>query len=233
MRTYATYQQTGTRDNQCDATAVFTDHRSGARAYVLLDGIGSTTEVRDWTREAARRLARAAARRGDAAHGLRAVYDAYAAERGGFGPKAVAVVAVTVPDKPMTIAWCGDSRAYVVADGKAEKLTDDHNLRRVFGGRRNIVTSCLGAAESDDDVKYRYGHTAIEATSRSVGDVRLLLASDGAYDPHEDAEHDLARLLRGTPKEAARRFASTAVSESIAASRYADNATVLVADLNG
>ncbi|MGW1007464.1 mucin-2 [Streptomyces sp. NPDC001118] len=241
MRNYATAQLTGTRDNQCDATAVFTDRRTGARAYVLLDGIGSTEVVREWTRAAARRLARTAARRGDAERGLRAVYDAYAAELGGYGPSAVAVVAVTVPGKPLTIAWCGDARAYLVADGTAHKMTDDHNLRRVIGGRRNIVTSWLGSNLNDDKVKYRFGHPAIESVSLCLvaKTVRLLLASDGAYDPHEDAGHDLANLLTGTPRQAARRFSATAVKESLAASRtddpdnepYADNSTVLVADL--
>ncbi|WP_432139958.1 mucin-2 [Streptomyces sp. bgisy154] len=239
MRNYATAQLTGTRDNQCDATAVFTDRRTGARAYVLLDGIGSTEVVREWTRAAARRLARTAARRGDAERGLRAVYDAYAAELGGYGPSAVAVVAVTVPGKPLTIAWCGDARAYLVADGTAQKVTDDHNLRRVNGGRRNMVTSWLGSDLTDDEVKHHCGHPAIESVSVPAKNVRLLLASDGAYDPHEDAGHNLANLLTGTPRQAARRFSATAVKESLAASRtddpdnepYADNSTVLVADL--
>ncbi|MEV6653968.1 hypothetical protein [Streptomyces sp. NPDC051219] len=115
VRTNATAQLTGLRDTQCDATAVRTAP-TGARAYVLLDGIGSSEAVRQWTRTAARRLARAAAHRGDAEAGLRAVFDAYAAERahGSGGPKAAAVVAVTVPGRPLTLAWCGDSRAYLI-----------------------------------------------------------------------------------------------------------------------
>ncbi|WP_329020351.1 PP2C family protein-serine/threonine phosphatase [Streptomyces sp. NBC_01601] len=237
MRPYATAQLIGTRGNQCDAAAVFTNRRTGARAYVLLDGIGSTAEVREWTRAAARRLARTAARRG-AEPGLRAVYDAYAAERGGYGPKAVAVVAVTRPGEPVEVAWCGDARAYLVANGTARKVTDDHNLRRVFGGRRNIVTSCLGSSKTDDEVKYRYGHAAIESVSHPAGNFRLLLASDGAYDPHEDARRDLANLLTGAPRDAARRFATDAVTQALAASsdpddQHADNATCLVADLTG
>ncbi|WP_327359556.1 mucin-2 [Streptomyces sp. NBC_01304] len=241
MRNYATNQQIGLRRNQCDATAVFTDRRTGARAYVLLDGIGDTNTVREWTRDAAVRLARAAARRGDAELGLRAVYDGYVAQGGGRA-SAVAVVAVTAPGKPLTVAWCGDSRAYLLIDGTAQRLTNDHNLRRLYtGGSRNTVTSWLGSAFTEDEVKERCEgeHPAIESVTRPASTVRLLLASDGAYEPHEDAQKNLGDLLTGTPGEVARRLTTTAVQQSITATRtqrrpegYADNATVLVADLN-
>ncbi|MFB7115531.1 hypothetical protein [Streptomyces sp. NPDC056291] len=78
-------QLTGLRDTQCDATAVRAAP-SGARAYAVLDGIGSSEAVREWTRAAARKLARVAAARGDAEAGLRQVYDAYATERGAPHP---------------------------------------------------------------------------------------------------------------------------------------------------
>lgn len=110
MRSYATAQLIGDRTAQCDATAIST-HPSGARAYVLLDGIGSTDEIRDWTRQAARRLARTAARHADAETGLRAVYERYATEPGRsdpWGPElpsAAAVVAVTALSAPVTSHW--------------------------------------------------------------------------------------------------------------------------------
>ena len=47
-------------------------------------------------------------------------------------PNACAVVAVTAPGKHLTVAWCGDARAYLLAQGTAQRLTNDHNLRRVF-----------------------------------------------------------------------------------------------------
>lgn len=241
MRTYATAQQIGSRSHQCDATAVHTD-QTGARAYVLLDGIGSTDEVRHWTRTAARRLARAAARRGDAEAGLRVVYEAYAADQDRRGPwstympKAAAVVAVTAPGKPLTIAWCGDSRAYVLTPrGTLQCLTNDHNLRRVFpprdgrpGGNRNRITSCLGSGYTDDELMNEYGHPAIEALTRPGEACRLLLASDGAYEPIVDNDARLETYLTGTPAEAARDFTEVAVSWG---GEYADNATVLIADL--
>lgn len=254
---YATADNVGTRDRQCDATAVADDADSGARAYVLLDGIGSDEEVQEWTQDAAARLARAAAQLGDAEAGLRYVYGEYAAdpERQDpyalrYMPKACAVVAVTAPDKPLTVAWCGDSRAYLLAGGVARRLTDDHNLRRVYpvtalnpnAGNRNVVTSCLGAVRTDDEARYESNHPAIEATTvPPTGDApaRLLLASDGAYEPHLDAGHDLFVELDDDPMESiARAFVDLAVKTSLRLTEadrpgapYADNATVLLADL--
>jgi len=242
MRTHATAQLIGDRSHQCDATATATNP-NGTRAYVLLDGIGSTDEIRDWTRTAARRLARSAAYHADAETGLRAQYERYAADPDRHGPwarmpDACAVVAVT-SGRWLTVAWCGDVRAYLVVRGTVLRLTQDHNLRRVFparegrsGGNRNIVTSCLGNAETDQEVKDRYGHPAIETVTRLLENSRLLLASDGAYEPHEDAGHALSDHLIGDPGETARGFVKSAVATARnVADPYADNATVLIADL--
>jgi serine/threonine protein phosphatase PrpC len=244
MRTHATAQLTGDRSAQCDATAVSTAP-SGARAYVLLDGIGSSDDVRDWTRKAARRLARTAAHHADAETGLRVTYNRYAADPDRHGPwarepEACAVVAVTAPGKPLTIAWCGDTRAYLLIHGTTRRLTADHNLRRVhpptdvfpYGGNRNIITSCLGNAETDDEVNNRYGHPAIESATLHAENYRLLLASDGAYEPHEDAGHTLSDYLIGDPAQAARDFVKAAVAQARSVpTPHADNATVLIADI--
>ncbi|MGW3699427.1 hypothetical protein ACWD7C_36345 [Streptomyces sp. NPDC005134] len=149
MRSYACAQNLGLRDHQCDATAVRTDP-SGARAYVLLDGVGDREYVREWTRTAARRLARAAARHGNAETALRAVYGAYAAERADtdpcaqrFHPKAAAIVAVTAPGKPVTIAWCGDSRAYVLVRDSIRCLTSPTTT--TCGASTRPATECPAA----------------------------------------------------------------------------------------
>lgn len=235
MHTHATAQLIGTRTHQCDATATAAIP-GGGRAYALLDGIGSDDAVRDWTRTAARRLARAAANRGDAEAGLRTVYNAYAAEPDRqdpylrrYLPSAAAVVAVSIPGRPLTIAWCGDSRAYVLVRGTVHRLTADHNLRRVFpGGNRNLITSYLGSEYSDEQTMNECGHPAIETTTRAPENCRLLLASDGAYEPLEDASENLADHLIGTPGPTARRFVQAAIAH---AGERADNATVLIADL--
>jgi len=231
MRTYATAQQIGDRSHQCDATATAAGP-DGTRAFVLLDGIGSTDEIRDWTRNAARKLARSAAYHGDAETGLRAQYERYAADPDRHDPwarqpDACAVVAVASP-RWLTVAWCGDARAYLMVRGTVLRLTQDHNRRRVFGGNRNIVTSWLGNAETDDEVKNHSGHPAIEAVTRQLENSRLLLASDGAYEPLEDSCRNLADYLIGDPGETARGFVQAAIDH---ASTHADNATVLVADL--
>src|SRR5262245_3642474 len=189
MRPYAKAQNIGGRSAQCDATAVRTAP-TGARAFVLLDGIGSSDEVRDWTRRAAVRLARAASSRGDAEAALRAVYDEYAADPDRqdpylrkYMPQAAAVVAVTAPGKPLTVAWAGDSRAYLLRDGIASRLTEDHNLRRVYpptashgGGNRNRITSCLGSPHTDQELRDAYNHPAIETTTAEITPgTRLLL----------------------------------------------------------
>ncbi|MFD9280231.1 PP2C family protein-serine/threonine phosphatase [Streptomyces mirabilis] len=229
---HASAQLIGDRSHQCDATATYT--HNGARAYVLCDGIGSSDAVRAWTLTAARRVARAAARHADAEAGLRAVYDSYAAEpersdQYADVPNACAAVAVTAPGKPLTIAWCGDVRAYVLTPrGTLQCLTADHNMRRVFRGSRNLVTSYLGASESDDQRKARYGHPAIETATGPAKACRLLLASDGAYEPLEDSARNLANYLGGNPRQAATDVVTAAVEH---AGGYADNATVLVADL--
>ncbi|MGQ4332392.1 mucin-2, partial [Streptomyces hayashii] len=183
--------------------------------YALLDGIGSSDEVRHWTRQATRRLARCAAYHSGAETGLRAQYDRYAADPDRQGPwarqlDACAVVAVAT-DRWLTVAWCGDARAYLLVRGTV--------LRRVIppnnpygGGNRNVVTSCLGNVETDEEVKSRYGHVAIETTTRLLENSRLLLASDGAFEPHEDAGHVLADFLIGDVRETAESFVDTAVA---------------------
>ncbi|MDI9829724.1 mucin-2 [Streptomyces sp. KAU_LT] len=240
MRNYATAQNIGGREIQCDATAVRTAP-NGTRAYALLDGIGTSDEVRDWTRRAAAQVAQAAAHRADAEAGLRAVYRRYAADElrqdrymRQYMPSACALVAATTPGSDrLTVAWCGDVRAYLLVDGTLQRLTEDHNMRRLFpdGGSRHLVTTYLGAPYTDEEAKSQCGHPAIEATERRVTHARLLLACDGAYEPHEDTGADIAQLLGGTPLQAARRVVADAVAAASVLTNRPDNSTALVADL--
>ncbi|MFI9018732.1 mucin-2 [Streptomyces griseus] len=247
-RTHAIAQHTGTDPGQCDATTVRTIN--GTRAYVLLDGLGRRLDTHQWAFNAARQIAGAAARRGNAEAGLRYVYNLHQEDAAHYGSEhmAAAVVAVKAPGKPLTVAWCGDSRAYLMERGIAVRLTNDHNKRRVhpptathpYGGNRNHITSCLGSDATDEDRQRRYGHPAIEAVTRKItGPCRLLLASDGAYEPHEDAQHDLYAECDGEDLlHTARNLVNLAVATAVKTSRaldpnqvYADNATALLADL--
>ncbi|MFC8723722.1 mucin-2 [Streptomyces bacillaris] len=249
MRTYATAQHTGTDPGQCDATAVYTAP-DGTRAYVLMDGLGRRQSTHTWALKTARHIARLAARRGDAESALQHVYNLHREDAVHYGRShmAAAVVAVKAPGKPLKVAWSGDSRAYLLENGIAIRLTDDHNKRRVYpptavyphGGNRNHITSCIGSDMDDDEVRNRYGHPAIEAKTREItGPCRLALLSDGAYEPHEDARHDLyGELDDDSLKTITREFVDLAVDTAVKTSRaldpgqvYADNATILLADI--
>ncbi|MCX4451730.1 hypothetical protein [Streptomyces sp. NBC_01789] len=89
---------------------------------------------------------------------------------------------------------------------------------------RNLVTSYLGNTETSPEDGER---DLIGSTVRPLGG-RLLLASDGAYEPLEDSARDLSQYLSGAPTEAARTFVQAAVAHAPA---RADNATALVADI--
>lgn len=253
MRTYATAQNIGTRSHQCDATAVRTVN--GVRAYALADGIGSDNDVRDWTRAATIRLARTTARHRDADTGMAMEYERYANDPARsdpymhrYMPKAAAVVAV-FRNQTLTVAWAGDARAYLTTRNGLIRLTDDHNLRRVYppqdaigGGNRNVLTSCLGDAPDDidtDDIlaaadaecMQRYRHPAVETTTLTLTTpARLILASDGAYEPIEDNGGALDAYATGTPQHAARSLVREAIRR--ADPHHTDNATALVADLH-
>ncbi|MCL7382166.1 mucin-2 [Streptomyces sp. 35G-GA-8] len=236
--TYGSAQHIGDRSHQCDATAVRTAP-DGTRAFVLLDGIGSSDTVRTWTRTAARRLAQACALHGHAEAGLRAEYTRYAAEpirqddaRRSEPPSAAAVAAVHSPAGLLSIAWAGDTRAYLLLDGVLSELTEDHNLRRVDGGSRDMITTCLGSAWDDRRTQERWGHPAIESMAAPLTRPgRLLLASDGAYEPYEDTGGLLADHLAGALESVPHSLTEGAVALARAQPAAADNATVLVIEL--
>ncbi|MFB7496062.1 PP2C family protein-serine/threonine phosphatase [Streptomyces sp. NPDC056161] len=236
MRNYATASHVGGRPRQCDATAVVAAPK-GVRAYALLDGVGKSREVAHWTRGAALRTAALAARHQDAGAGLRAAYAHYTgrelpADPFTDLPHAAAVVAVTAPGKPLTVAWCGDARAYLWSGGSFVRLTEDHNLRRTRPpyGPANILTSCLGADDTDDRLKAEHGHPAVEETTRHLDKWgRLFLASDGAYEPLEESFLPLVDFLPGELEDVALTIVESAVE---CWGEDADNATALVADLH-
>jgi hypothetical protein len=92
------------------------------------------------------------------------------------------------------------------------------------GGDRNVITACLGEARSDEETGRLCGHPAIEYLRGPARPGRLLFASDGAYEPHVDAGHDLAAYLTGDPHTAAERLFDDAVRRAHELNDpYADN----------
>ncbi|MGA5497748.1 PP2C family serine/threonine-protein phosphatase [Streptomyces cinereoruber] len=248
MANYATAHRIGTEDAQYDAVAVHTAP-DGARAYALLDGYVHRPATAQWVAREVRRVARAASRRADAAAGLRHIYQQHATDPARQMlddrlrmPKAAATVAVSVPGGPLTIAWCGDVRAYLLQDGTVRRLTEDHNMRRAQpanprfpkGGSRDFLTSYLGNVHSGEEMLRSFmRHRAVDSvTVTPDGPCRLLLATDGAYEPHEEAGHDLYEQLgHGSLIPAVRDFVIGAYETSMTATCTAGNGTALLAEL--
>jgi serine/threonine protein phosphatase PrpC len=229
MRRHATAQHIGDRTDQCDSVATrFTP--AGERVYVLLDGIGSSPEVQRWTRRQAVRLAAMTARLSWPTEALRRqrLDNEAEADVWGDGPSAVAVTA-QFADGELEVAWCGDARAYLLhPGGRLVRLTTDHNMRQRgidLGqgpdyGSRNLVLSEILTTDGP------IGTMRLDVPDGG----RLLLASDGLYEPVEDAGVDLGAVLalHADPKAAAALLVELAISLG---DTCRDNATCLVADL--
>jgi protein phosphatase len=93
------------------------------------------------------------------------------------------VVAVQSDDSKIQIAHVGDSRAYLLRDGKPALLTNDHSVvqEMVRAGRlteeqarinpyKNLITRCLGHEE-----KVEVDHTPVDVRARDW----IVLCSDG------------------------------------------------------
>jgi len=149
-------------------------------------------------------------------------------EARGMGATAVSAL-ISPPDA--AIAWVGDSRAYLWADGRLRQLTKDHSLvqRLVEIGQitaeearhhehKNVITRSLGARASApagaETLKLRLRH----------GD-RLLLCSDGLMAHVEDSA--IAEILarREDPVDATRELVVAAN-----AGGGTDNVSVIIID---
>mgnify|MGYP001616743206 CR=1 FL=1 len=249
MRTHGTAQQIGTRTDQCDATATRRTS-DGGRAFVLADGIGSSPAVRNWTRTITQRIAILTARSLQPHEAITAVQAEITSTPGWDNwldavPGACVVAAVTGPDKLLRVAWIGDCRAYLLhPDGHLQRLTSDHNRRALLEAAnlpvpksaRNHVVRCMGHPVPDeydecpglprDGEELAPEWTAVHDRAGT----RLLLASDGLYEPIDDAGQDLAGdlALYTDPAEAAEWLVATAMAVG---GLHRDNATALVADL--
>lgn len=132
----------------------------------------------------------------------------------------------------LVIAQVGDSRAYLLHNGRLQQLTRDHSLvaAMVEAGqltpeearihpKRSMITRALGTDPATTPDLYEI--------SVEEGD-RLLLCSDGLSGMVEDPDIEAIMNRTADPQ----RCASQLVNEAIAAGGH-DNVTVVVADVAG
>ena len=142
---------------------------------------------------------------------------------------ATTLTAVLLRDDRVTLVHVGDSRAYLLRDGRFRRLSTDQTLVQMLVDRgdlrpdqvathpfRNVV---LGSVNDDQPVE-----PALEELDLVVGD-RLLLCSDGLTDFVAEAEI-VDALAVADPDQAARSLVDLAL-----AAGGRDNVTCLVADL--
>ena len=145
------------------------------------------------------------------------------------------VVAAAILQKTLYVAHLGDSRAYLIRDGRAHRLTVDHSWAQeaVDAGRlsveaakvhpnRHVIKRFLGI---DADIEVDHGMVALEEGNGSNGEVlaqaqrvsqtpiqpgdAILLCSDGLTDVVSDKE--IARVVsRRAPQDAAERLVDLA-----------------------
>ena len=161
----------------------------------------------------------------------RAVIQAAREGRGRQG-MGTTMTAAMLEGERLVIAQVGDSRAYLLHQGKLQQLTRDHSLMAdmIEAGQltpeearthpqRSVITRALG---SDAHL-----HPDIYEINVETGD-RLLICSDGLsgmiFD--DQIENTLRRV------QDPQRCASPLVNEAIAAGGH-DNVTVIVADVTG
>ena len=161
----------------------------------------------------------------------RAVIQAAREGRGRQG-MGTTMTAAMLEGERLVIAQVGDSRAYLLHQGKLQQLTRDHSLMTdmIEAGQltpeearthpqRSVITRALG---SDAHL-----HPDIYEINVETGD-RLLICSDGLsgmiFD--DQIENTLRRV------QDPQRCASQLVNEAIAAGGH-DNVTVIVADVTG
>ncbi|MFF8769030.1 PP2C family protein-serine/threonine phosphatase [Kitasatospora sp. NPDC015120] len=240
-------QSRGLRREQCDALAVHRDRASGVWAFVVCDGIGDDEEVAGFVRHFAPLLARSAASTGSPGDAIRLGRDAVPGWMASTDSWVAGTTAVVVTWHPtwtgLRVGWAGDSRAYAISPtGLGELLTTDHNLAQ----RKRSRNQPVGPNDHHNLLAdLRYGEIGERTVSRGRVD-RILLCSDGAYQPLEEAGGRLAGGFGAYPatvldlypaKSAAGALVSDAVERARVASlrvygeEHADNATALVVAL--
>lgn len=206
------------------------------RLYIVADGVGGAaygerasrlaveTVQREYYRhttlEPGERLRRAI----EAAN--RSVYEE--AHRSGGRRMATTMVAAAVLNGYLSVAWVGDSRAYLIRNGTPMQITEDHTLVQQMVRRgemteaeaevSSIRNRLLRSVGGDEDVLV---DVIAQDIPLQAGDT-LVLCTDGLT-KYADGEQ-IARLIDEHPDESAQRLVDFALR-----SGGADNITVIVA----
>lgn len=138
------------------------------------------------------------------------------------------IVAALIDGEQLTFCGVGDSRLYLLADGRLEQLTHDDSWVATVLARepgfdqgqlaqhpmRHVLTNVVGARDDTD----------VEVGERTVppGAI-LLLCSDGLYGSLDDATLQILLAAPGELEEIAERLVHTALERS-----GSDNITALV-----
>jgi serine/threonine protein phosphatase PrpC len=160
-----------------------------------------------------------------------AVVDA-ALEGKGRSGMGTTLTAVVVKGTHLIVSHVGDSRAYLMHDGRLTRVTQDHSMvadmvrqgtlteaESRYHPNRSVITRALGTDPSMLPDTFE--------TDAARGD-RLLLSSDGLHGQVSDDE--IAEILRRAPGPAA---AAGALVDAANDAGGVDNVTVVVVDLGG
>ena len=141
-------------------------------------------------------------------------------------------VAAAIRDGRVYFAYMGDSRIYLLHDGRLNILTEDHSFvaEQVKAGKiteedarksrfRNVITKAIGL---EPDAQPTTGSTEF-----GPGDV-LLLCTDGLSGPVKDSEIADILMDSSAPNEACERLVNAALRNG-----GSDNVTALVAAYDG
>lgn len=130
-----------------------------------------------------------------------------------FGMGTTVVVALASPQR-LYIAHIGDSRAYLLADGLMEQLTEDHSLvnELVKSGqitkkeaekhpRRNVLTRALGTelevAVDIHTYDWKAGDTVLICSDGLTGQLSSVLLERIVLSPNDDLEQKSQKLIDG------------------------------------
>lgn len=205
--------------------------------FVVADGMGGHAAGEVASEIAVSIMQERAPRIADAEALSQAVVDANmevieAAQAKGRQGMGTTLTAAVLDGEHLVIAQVGDSRAYLLHEGRLHQITRDHSLMAelIYSGeiteeqarthpQRSVITRALG---SDPEML-----PDIYELRVSAGD-RLLLCSDGLNTMLDDGRIQRIMQRNGDPQRCANALVSEAVSEG-----GLDNVTVIVVDIEG